>query len=149
MKIIALQPDRFVDFIGLVVALAEYEKLDPPQPDAIDRLRADAFSDRPRYMAFLALDDADAAIGYAICFETYSSFLARPTMYLEDLFVLADRRTLGAGGALFDRVEQLARKNGCGRIDWQVLDWNMLARDFYSKRKAEWMNEWLLYRITL
>lgn len=149
IHVIALEPDRFKDFVALVVALAEYEKLAPPSPDAIDRLRADAFADTPRYRAFLALDDANLAIGYAICFETYSSFLARPTMYLEDLFVLSDRRTSGAGGALFDHVEKLARERGCGRIDWQVLDWNMLARDFYAKRNAEWMNEWLLYRITL
>ncbi len=149
MEIIALAPDRFDDFVSLISALADYEKLSPPSPDAIERLRKDAFGDKPRYEAFLCLDDQSHAVGYAFCFETYSSFLAKPTMYLEDLFVLEDRRTSGAGGALFDHVVALGQSRGCGRVDWQVLDWNMLARDFYAKRNAEWMNEWLLYRITL
>ena len=70
-------------------------------------------------------------------------------MYLEDLFVREDKRASGAGGALFDHVVALGQSRGCGRVDWQVLDWNMLARDFYVKRNAQWMNEWLLYRITL
>ena len=149
MEIVALVPERFNEFIELIAALAAYEKLSPPATDAIDRLRNDAFGDKPRYEAFLALDSQNHAIGYAICFETYSSFLAKSTMYLEDLFVLEDKRTSGAGGALFDHVVALARARDCGRVDWQVLDWNMLARDFYAKRNAEWMHEWLLYRITL
>ncbi|MBC8124596.1 MAG: GNAT family N-acetyltransferase [Candidatus Kapabacteria bacterium] len=149
MEIVALAPERFDEFIELIAALAAYEKLSPPAPDAIARLRNDAFGNKPRYEAFLALDSQNHAIGYAICFETYSSFLAKPTMYLEDLFVLEDKRTSGAGGALFDHVEALGRERDCGRVDWQVLDWNMLARDFYAKRNAEWMHEWLLYRITL
>ncbi len=149
MTVIALTPDRFADFIRLIHALAEYEKLDPPSDDAIDRLYADAFGPTPRFTAFLAVTDADEAIGYAICLETYSSFLAKPTMYLEDLFVLEEYRRSGAGGSLFDRVVELGRERGCGRVDWQVLDWNMLARDFYARRGATSMSEWMLYRITL
>ena len=148
VDIVALTPDRFDDFIRLVYALADYEHLARPTPDAVERLRADAFGAAPRYQAFLGMLDGEP-VGYAITLQTYSSFLAKPTQYLEDLFVLDHARTHGVGGRLFDRVLDLARANGCGRMEWQVLDWNMLARDFYARRKAEFMREWLVYRITL
>ena len=117
-------------------------------PAAIDRLRADAFRTPPRYEAALAVAGDGRAVGYAIWFHTYSSFLAKPTIFLEDLFVREDTRRSGAGGALFDHVRALGAARGCGRMEWQVLDWNTLARDFYARRRAQWMNEWLLYRIT-
>ena len=148
---VSIQPithDQFDAFIGLINALADYEKLDRPPADAIERLRKDAFGSERRFEAFLAYDGANP-IGYAICFETYSSFLAKPTMYLEDLFVLESERTKGAGGALFDHVMSLAKTRECGRMEWAVLDWNQLARDFYHNRDAEWLKEWLTYRITL
>jgi GNAT superfamily N-acetyltransferase len=147
MKIARLKESRFDDFVRLIHALAGYEHLAPPDAAAIDRLRADAFGTRPRFHAALAVDDEDQAIGYAIWFETYSSFLARPTMYLEDLFVLERARGAGAGGMLFDYVRALGKERGCGRMEWQVLDWNASAREFYRRRNAEWMKEWLVYRI--
>lgn len=149
MRVVSLTPERFDDFIALVCALADYEKLDRPSHDAIERLSADAFSEHPRYWAFLVLSDADDAIGYAICLETYSSFLAKPTMYLEDIFVRDDARIRGAGSALLAAVIELGRSRGCGRVDWQVLDWNTVAREFYVRRGASEMSQWLLYRITL
>lgn len=148
INIVALTPERFTDFITLVNALADYEHLDRPSSDAVERLREAAFGAQPKIECFLALD-GDAAIGYAITLETFSSFLAKPTMYLEDLFVLESHREKGAGGALFDHVLAMANERGCGRMEWQVLDWNQLARDFYHRRNAEWMKEWLVYRITL
>lgn len=149
MRIVPLTEDLFSQFVLLVNALADYEKLEPPTPDAVNRLQADAFGENRRYQALLAIDEGGSAVGYAIWFETYSSFLALPTMYLEDLFVLPDQRKHGAGGMLFDYVVDLAKTRGCGRVDWQVLDWNNLAREFYAKRRAEFLTEWLLYRITL
>jgi GNAT superfamily N-acetyltransferase len=148
MTITPLTESRFDDFAALIRALAAYERLDPPDGAAFERLRADAFGSRPRFEAALALDEAGRAIGYAIWFETYSSFLAKPTIYLEDLFVLEEARTGGAGGRLFDHVRALGRSRGCGRMEWQVLDWNVTARGFYDRRGAEWMKEWLVYRIT-
>jgi GNAT superfamily N-acetyltransferase len=147
MRIEGLTETRFDQLVALINALADYEQLARPPVDALDRLRADAFGERPRFEAALALDAADRAVGYAIWFETYSSFAARPTMYLEDLFVLEDARKSGAGGMLFDYVRRLGKQRGCGRMDWQVLDWNTLARDFYHRRNARWMQSWLLYRI--
>lgn len=148
VDIVALTPERFDDFIDLVRALAEYERLDPPSADAIERLHNDAFGPTPRFEAFLGMLDG-RPVGYAITLQTYSSFLAKPTQYLEDLFVLESARTHGVGGRLFDHVLALARARGCGRMEWQVLDWNMLARDFYARRGADVMQDWLTYRITL
>jgi GNAT superfamily N-acetyltransferase len=148
MTIATLTEKRFDEFVRLINALADYEHLDHPSVDAIERLRTDAFGPRRRFEAALALDADDRALGYAIWFETYSSFLARPTMYLEDLFVLETARQSGAGGLLFDHVRSLGKQRGCGRMEWQVLDWNTLARDFYDRRNAQWMKEWLVYRIS-
>ena len=148
MTIVPLTPERFDDFVRLIEALADYERIERPDAAAIARLRADAFASRPRFEAALALDKADRAIAYAIWFETYSSFLAKPTMYLEDLFVVEHARGSGAGGRLFEFVRALGEKRGCGRMDWNVLDWNRPARDFYHRRNAQWMKEWLLYRLT-
>jgi GNAT superfamily N-acetyltransferase len=147
MTITPLTDARFDDFVRLIHALADYEQLDRPDAAAMERLRADAFGARRRFEAALAVDDTGRAVGYAIWFETYSSFLAKPTIYLEDLFVLEASRGSGAGGMLFEHVRALGAQRGCGRMDWQVLDWNAAARDFYQRRHAQWMKEWLLYRI--
>jgi GNAT superfamily N-acetyltransferase len=147
MTITPLTDARFDDFVRLIHALADYEQLDRPDAAAMERLRADAFGARRRFEAALAVDDTGRAVGYAIWFETYSSFLAKPTIYLEDLFVLEASRGSGAGGMLFEHVRALGAQRGCGRMDWQVLDWNATARDFYQRRHAQWMKEWLLYRI--
>jgi len=148
ITISALTEERFPVFIDLINALADYEELDRPDAEAVARLQQDAFGSKQRFEAFIAYLN-DEPVGYAICFETYSSFLAKPTMYLEDLFVLDGKREHGVGSALFDHVLKMARDRGCGRMEWQVLDWNQLARDFYHHREAQWMKQWLPYRITL
>lgn len=148
VTVVPLAEDRFDDFIALIQALADYEHLARPDADAIARLRAHAFGPKRRFEAALAVDEKGQTLGYAIWFETYSSFLAKPTMYLEDLFVLESARGAGAGGRLFDFVRTLGAQRGCGRMDWQVLDWNTLARDFYHRRNGRWLREWLSYRIT-
>jgi len=149
VSILPVTPERFADLVALIDMLAEYENLQPPSLEARARLFNDICGPAPRIEAVLAVDDADMACGYAITLETYSSFLALPTLYLEDIFVREDARSRGVGSALFDHVVQTARNRGCGRVDWQVLDWNKLARDFYERRGATFMNEWMLYRIDL
>jgi GNAT superfamily N-acetyltransferase len=148
MNVVALTEDRFDDFISLINALAEYEHLVPPNAAAVERLRRDAFGPQPRFEVALAIDDGGRAVGYATWFHTYSTFLAKPSMYLEDLFVLEDARKSGAGSALFEHVRTLGEQRACGRMEWQVLDWNTLAREFYERRQATWMKDWLVYRIT-
>jgi len=148
MTVVPLTEHRFDEFVDLLRALADYERLDPPDAAAIERLRRDAFGASPRFEAALALNSKGKAVGYATWFHTYSTFLAKPTMYLEDLFVRDDSRESGAGSALFEHVRTLGAQRDCGRMEWQVLDWNTLAREFYHRRQATWMKDWLTYRIT-
>jgi GNAT superfamily N-acetyltransferase len=135
------------EFLGLVDALADYERLDRPSPEARERLARDGFGERPLFQAYLAELDGRPA-GYAITFFTYSSFLALPTLYLEDLFVLPDARRLGVGRAVFTFLARVAVERGCGRMEWVVLDWNQLAIDFYERLGARRLSEWYTYRLT-
>ena len=133
--------------LSLVLGLAAYEKLDPPDGTAQERLIRDMFSTPPRIQAFLAEIDGTPA-GYAFIFETYSSFLALPTLYLEDLFVLPEFRSRKAGYALFTHVVAEAHRRGCGRMEWSVLTWNRLAIDFYVRLGAKHLSDWAVYRLT-
>lgn len=133
--------------LNLIMALADFEKLTPPDEAAQERLIRDAFGERPRFDVFLA-DVGGRAVGYAFVFETYSTFLARPTLYLEDLFVLPEYRKQQVGFALFRYCVAEAERRGCGRMDWVVLDWNRHAIDFYDRQGAQHLREWLLYRLT-
>ncbi|MFQ3599472.1 MAG: GNAT family N-acetyltransferase, partial [Chloroherpetonaceae bacterium] len=109
-----LSEEDFEVFFSLIVALADYEHLAPPDLDAKARLKHDAFSTHPKFEAYLAFLDG-APVGYAIIFETYSSFLAKPTLYLEDLFVLPSARKQKVGFGLFKFLIALALERGCGR----------------------------------
>jgi GNAT superfamily N-acetyltransferase len=138
--------ENFESFLSLIKNLAEYEKLSPPDEEAQGRLRHDCLSDKPRYWAYLATVNNQPA-GYIIYFFTYSSFLALPTLFLEDIFVLDKYRQLGVGKALFDFIKQTAKQAGCGRIEFTVLKWNKLAQDFYVKNKAKNLDDWYFYRV--
>jgi GNAT superfamily N-acetyltransferase len=131
--------------LGLVDALADYEKLTRPSAEAKQRLVADMSK---RFDAWIAEVDGVPA-GYAFVFETYSSFLALPTLYLEDLFVLPEFRSRKVGLALFSEMLAEAKRRGCGRMEWTVLDWNELAINFYKRLGATHMKEWHHYRIVL
>lgn len=131
----------------LVCALADYEQLPRPEPAALERLARDAFGPAPRFDTWLARADG-RAVGYAITFFTYSTFLAMPTLYLEDLFVLPDYRSLGIGKRLFLACAQYGYERGCGRMEWQVLNWNAPAIAFYQRMGARHMAEWQPFRMT-
>lgn len=133
--------------LDLIRALADYEKLTPPDQTAQQRLVRDIFGARPRLDAFLAFVDGEPA-GYALILETYSSFLALPTLYLEDLFVRPEFRGCGAGHALFRAMVREAAERGCGRMEWVVLDWNEPAREFYRRQGAEPLADWITMRLT-
>lgn len=149
VKIVPVTPDRHADLVELVNALADYEHLDRPSAEAVGRLCNDITGPHPRIESVIALDNNEQPVGYAIYLETYSSFRALPTMYLEDIFVREEARGEGFGEALFSHVVEAAKQRGCGRIDWQVLDWNVTAREFYERRGARCLDEWKLYRIEL
>jgi GNAT superfamily N-acetyltransferase len=132
--------------LGLIDGLADYEKLPRPDPAARERLLADALSEPPRFHTLLA--DSDGQItGYAIFFFTYSTFRARPSLYLEDIFVVPDQRGRGAGLALFRAVAAEAVRQGCSRMEWQVLAWNEPSIKFYERLGARHMDDWLPFRL--
>jgi GNAT superfamily N-acetyltransferase len=82
-------------------------------------------------------------------FQTYSTFLCRPSLYIEDLFILPEHRGKGYGKKLLTLCLDLARERGCGRVEWAVLDWNTAAQDFYKKSGAKHLSEWHLYRVLI
>ena len=136
------------EFLSLINALADFEKLRRPTTAAQARLLRDAVGTKRRFDAYLACVNGKP-VGYAIVFETYSSFLARPTLYLEDLFVLPEFRKQHIGLQLFRWCVKEARRRQCGRMEWVVLDWNTNAIRFYDRLHARRLKEWLPYRITL
>jgi GNAT superfamily N-acetyltransferase len=146
VEIRKVRPEDGTALANLIDALADYEKLTPPTSEAQERLRHDLFETK-RIDSWLAWYEGKA-VGYTIVCETYSSFLALPTLYLEDLFVKPEYRGKGVGRALFNEMREEAKRRGCGRMEWTVLDWNQLAIDFYERLGAERKGEWILYRIT-
>ncbi len=102
-----------------------------------------------RRIEVLLATAGERPVGYAIYLFTYSSFLARPTLFLEDVFVRPERRKLGIGRAFYRRLVREARRQGCGRMEWRVLDWNRPAHAFYRRLGARRLKEWLPYRVEL
>jgi len=142
-----LQATDLETFLSLVEDLAEYENLPPPDARARTRLAQDALASPPRFRVLLGELD-DSIVGYAVFFETYSTFLALPTLYLEDLFVLPEARRKGVGDALVRECAREAVRLGCGRMEWQVLAWNDLAIGFYEALGAAPLHtDWTCYRL--
>jgi len=133
-------------FVALVRGLAAFEGLEPPDEAAAERLLADAFGPRPRYELTL-VELGGQVVAYAAFFETYSTFRARPSLYLEDLFVREDARGRGIGSMLLSHLALLALERGCGRFEWSVLDWNEPARRFYRTLGAQISERWQLCRV--
>jgi GNAT superfamily N-acetyltransferase len=133
--------------LTLIKGLAEYEKLLHEVEATADRLRRHGFGPR-RYFETLLCERDGQGIGFALYFFTYSTFLARPTLYLEDLFVKPDERGRGAGKALLGALAELAATRGCGRMEWAVLDWNTPSIAFYESLGARLRKDWILTRLT-
>jgi GNAT superfamily N-acetyltransferase len=146
MKIRRARPEVGPAYLDLVQALADFEKLPGPDPAARDRLLADAFAEAPPYELWVA-EDGGRVVAYAVTFPTYSTFLARPSLWLEDLFVHPDARRRGIATAMLDHLHQVAVERGCGRFEWNVLDWNVDAQRFYEGMGAQIMGEWRLVRL--
>jgi len=135
--------------IGLIIALAEFENLPPPDAEAQARLLEHGFGDNPKFEVMLAeVEGAPSPVGYALLLQTYSTFLAQPSLYLEDLFVLPDYRKRGIGKALLRHCARTAHERGFGRLEWSCLDWNTNAQAMYESLGARRMKEWFLYRMT-
>jgi len=132
---------------ALIRGLAEYERLAHEVVLDEDDLREQLFGARRYAEVILAEDDGEVA-GFALFFHNYSTFLAKPGIYLEDLFVLPEHRGGGHGRALLARLAQIAVERGCGRLEWSVLDWNEPSIAFYRSLGATPMDEWTTYRLT-
>jgi GNAT superfamily N-acetyltransferase len=132
--------------LELIEALADYENMPRPDAEARGRLAYDALANPPWFHVLLAELDGKV-VGYAVYYFTYSTFLARPNLYLEDIFVQPDHRGEGAGLALFQACAAEAVRQRCGRMEWVVLDWNAPSLDFYKKLGARQAEEWLPYRL--
>jgi GNAT superfamily N-acetyltransferase len=130
----------------LIRGLARFEKLEHEVVLTDELLKRGLFGPRPYAEALLAEEDG-LPIGFALFFHTFSTFLARPGIYLEDLFVQPDHRGHGVGRALLTRLARLAVERGCGRLEWAVLDWNVDAVAFYERLGARPNSDWTVYRI--
>ena len=147
MAIRSARPDDVAAILRLIRALAEYEKLAHEVVATEDALRQSLFGARPAAEVLLA-EEGGQAVGLALFFPNYSTFLARPGIYLEDLFVEPAHRGRGIGKALLQAVARLAVQRGCGRFEWSVLDWNKPAIEFYQALGARPMSDWTVMRVT-
>lgn len=148
--IIHIRPAQTADaalIAALIRELAEYEKLLHECHVTAENIGASLFGAKPQAECVIAELEGQA-VGFALFFHNYSTFLAKPGLYLEDLFVRPEARGHGVGKAVLAHLAQLAVQRGCGRFEWSVLDWNAPAIAFYESLGAKPQTEWSIYRIT-
>ncbi len=133
--------------LRFIRALAEYERLLDEVTATEEALRTTLFGPQPRAEVVLA-EVGGTPVGFALYFHNYSTFLAKPGLYLEDLFVLPEHRGRGYGKALLIHLARLAVERGCGRFEWSVLDWNEPSIQFYKSLGAVPMSDWSIFRVT-
>jgi GNAT superfamily N-acetyltransferase len=133
--------------LALIRELAEYEKLPHEVVATEDRLRTSLFAERPAAEVLIGEMEGRPA-AFALFFHNFSTFLGKPGIYLEDLFVRPEFRGRGLGKAMLVYLAGLAKERGCGRLEWWVLDWNQQAIRFYEKLGARAMDDWTVYRVS-
>jgi GNAT superfamily N-acetyltransferase len=147
---VTLRPARaedLGDILTFIRALAVYEELSHEVVANEDSLREWLFGDQPAAEVTMAAI-GDESVGFALYFTTFSTFLGRPGIYLEDLFVSPQYRGLGVGKALLRQLARIACERGYGRLEWAVLDWNEPAIGFYEQMGAVGMDEWTTWRVS-
>jgi GNAT superfamily N-acetyltransferase len=148
--VLCIRPAKAKDIpliVQLIHELAEYER-EPHQAVATEHdIRRDGFSANPKFRVVIAEWDGEAA-GFALFFYNYSTWMGRAGLYLEDLFVRPEFRGKGIGKALLTHLAKIAVDEGCGRFEWQVLNWNTPALEFYKALGARVMGEWSTMRVT-
>ncbi|HET7420414.1 MAG TPA: GNAT family N-acetyltransferase [Candidatus Dormibacteraeota bacterium] len=147
---VRIRPGELADvpvIAELIRGLARFEKLEHEVVMTEEKLTDSLFGER-RYAETLIAEDGDQPVGFALFFHNYSTFLAQPGIYLEDLFVVPEHRGGGIGRALLERLAQIAVERGCGRLEWAVLDWNVDAIRFYERLGARPNADWTVYRLT-
>jgi len=143
----AATPRDVPEVMRLIRALADYEKLSHMVVGTETQLRESLFGARPAAEALIA-ERGGHAVGFALFFTTFSTFLCKPGILLEDVFVEPGHRGLGIGKALLRRLAALAVERDCGRVEWHVLDWNEPSIRFYESLGANLLREWILVRMT-
>ena len=133
--------------LRFIEKLAHYERLSHEMIATDETLRKNLFGER-RVAEVILAEDQQAAVSFALFFHNFSTFLAKPGIYIEDLYVDESHRGRGFGRAMFDHIVRLAKERGCGRIEWSVLDWNTPAIRFYEKLGAVPLSDWTTYRLT-
>ena len=133
--------------LNFIRELAEFEKLSADVVATEELLQQNLFSEKPAAEVLIAEIEA-RPVGFALYFTSFSTFLARPGIYLEDLYVSPSARSAGVGRALLAHLASIAVARGCGRLEWSVLDWNTRAWDFYRELGAVPMTEWTQHRLT-
>ena len=133
--------------ITLIKELADYERLSHEVVASEDDIRNSLFGVRPFAQALIGVNEG-IAVSFALYFYNFSTFLGKPGIYLEDLYVQPEHRGKGFGRKMLVHIARLAKKQNCGRFEWSVLDWNEPAIRTYEKLNAKPMNEWILYRLT-
>lgn len=141
------RPDDLAAIVGLIRELADYEKLSHLVVVTPQSLHPHLFGARPAAEAVVAEIDS-VVVGFALFFTNFSTFLGRPGLYLEDLYVQPAHRGRGLGKAMLQHLGALAVERGCGRFEWSVLDWNETAIGFYRKMGATVMPDWRICRLT-
>lgn len=146
-RIAPARPEDVAIMIALVRELAEFERLLHEVRITPEDLHAHLFGPRP-YCEAAVIWVGDEAAGFALWFHNYSTFMGRPGLYLEDLYVRPVFRGQGCGEGLLKHLAGLAVERGCARLEWSVLDWNQRAIGFYKSMGAAPMDEWTVYRVT-
>src|SRR5262249_20927789 len=149
-KMIEIKPATIHDvplILQFIKGLAAYEKLSHQVVATEEDIRDSLFGQRPAAEVILAYDQNEP-VGFALFFHNYSTFLGRPGLYLEDLFVMPEHRGKGYGRALLGHLAKIARARNCGRMEWAVLDWNEPAINFYKSIGATALDEWKVFRLT-
>lgn len=134
--------------VGLIRELADFEQLTHLMQATPERLVQHLFGPRPMAEAVVVAGPDHTVVAFALFFHNYSTFLARPGLYLEDLYVQPAHRSVGIGKALLQHLARLAVERGCGRFEWSVLDWNANAIAFYERMGATVMPDWRICRVT-
>jgi GNAT superfamily N-acetyltransferase len=145
-----IRPARSTDaelIFDLICELAKYERLADEVVGSAEDIRRSLLGDRPAAEVVIGQWDGEP-VAFALFFSTYSTFLARPGIWLEDLFVRPEFRGRGIGRALLEHLADFAERRGCGRLEWAVLDWNEPAIEFYRRLGARPQDQWTTWRIT-
>lgn len=138
-------PEDTQTIFNLIYKLAVYEKLENDVITTVEELRTNIFE--KNYAEVLIAEEDEKPVGFALYFHNFSTFVGKPSIYLEDLFVEPEMRGKGYGRALLVELAKIAKERNCGRLEWAVLDWNTPSIEFYKSLGAKPMDEWTVFRL--